>query len=87
MIRPELREITVTAFTRALELDGFAWTAGTSRLRVFRHGDGRRVVVSGCTTNDTFPDATLAEMLRATGWGGDDLRRLGLLPNRPATRV
>lgn len=79
MTRPELRGLTAREFIRAIEVDGFSWTGGKGSHRVYRHADGRRVVVAYHRPGSTFPPATLATMLAAARWTGEDLRRLGLL--------
>lgn len=84
MTRPELRGLTARELIRALEADGFVWRGGRGSHRVYRSVDGRRVVVAFHRPSATFPSGTLGVMLKATGWGGDDLRRLGLLPDLPA---
>ena len=84
MTRPELRGLQARELVLALEQDGFAWTGGRGSHRVYRHPDGRRVVVAYHRPGSTFPQGTLSAMLAATGWAPDDLRRLGLLGDRPA---
>ena len=79
MTRPELRGLQARVFVVALEADGFSWTGGKGSHRVYRHPDGRRVVVAFHRPGATFPAGTLGAMLAGTGWTGDDLRRLGLL--------
>ncbi|MCI0781146.1 MAG: type II toxin-antitoxin system HicA family toxin [Chloroflexi bacterium] len=46
--------------------------------RVYRHPDGRRVVVAYHRLSDTFPLGTLRGMVRDVGWNEEDLRRLRL---------
>lgn len=79
MTRPELRGLTAREFIRALETDGFAWTGGKGSHRVYRHTDGRRVIVAYHRPGGTFPPGTLGTMFSATRWTGEDLRRLGLI--------
>jgi predicted RNA binding protein YcfA (HicA-like mRNA interferase family) len=47
--------------------------------RIYRHADGRRVVVAYHSLSDTFPIGTLRAMIEDAGWQDEDLRRLGLL--------
>ncbi|MEB2311804.1 MAG: type II toxin-antitoxin system HicA family toxin [Polyangiaceae bacterium] len=79
MTRPELRGLTTRELVAALEADGFAWTGGKGSHRVYRHADGRRVVVAYHRPGATFPPGTLGATIAATRWTGADLRRLGLL--------
>ena len=46
---------------------------------MYRHPDGRRVVVAFHGFNDTFPIETLQAMISDAGWQDDDLLRLELL--------
>ena len=78
-MRPELRSLTAERFIRALEADGFVWTRSRGSHRVYRHPDGRRVVVAFHRPGTTFPLKTLSAMLRGTRWTDDDLRQLKLI--------
>ncbi len=78
-MNPALRGLTTQALIHALEADGFQWTRSAGSHRIYRHPDGRRVVVAYHRPGATFPPKTLASMLRGTRWTEDDLRRLGLL--------
>ncbi len=75
-----LRNITVRELVTALERDGFFLyrkTRGSSR--VYRHRDGRQVLVHYHRHNDTLPRGTLADILHRTRWAVEDARRLGLI--------
>lgn len=74
-----LRGITTREFVSALEADGFLWTNARGSHRVYRHHDGRRVVVAYHSPGMTFPIGTLHAMLAATQWTDDDMRRLKLV--------
>lgn len=78
-MNPELRTITTSELIRALEGDGFRWTRSKGSHRVYRHPDGRRVVVSYYRPGATFPPKTLAAMPAGTRWTDADLRRLRLI--------
>lgn len=78
-MNPELRAVTAQQLTRALEGDGFRWVRSAGSHRVYRHADGRRVVVAYHRPGATFPPKTLLAMLCGTGWTDDDLRRLKLI--------
>lgn len=73
------RGLTARQLIRALEKDGFVWRRTSGSHRIYRHPDGRRVVVAAHQLGDTFPLGTLKAMLADAGWTDDDLRRLGLL--------
>lgn len=75
----ELRGVTTQQIIRALESDGFVWARSKGSHRVYRHPDGRRVVVAFHRPGATFPPKTLGSMIAAAGWVDDDLRRLRLI--------
>ncbi len=72
------RGLPVRRFIRALEADGFALQRVRGSHRIYRHADGRRVVVAYHALSDTFPIGTLRAMIAEVGWRDDDLQRLGL---------
>lgn len=72
------RGLTARQFVRALESEGFALQRVRGSHRIFRHSDGRRVVVAYHALSDTFPIGTLRAMIADAGWDDDDLRRLGI---------
>lgn len=74
-----LRNLPVRTLIRALERDGFVYRRAKGSQRIYRHEDGRRVVVHYHHGGDTLPIGTLRQILEATRWSEDDLRRLGLL--------
>jgi len=78
-MNPALKSVTTKAIVSALGADGFVWTRSKGSHRVYRHADGRRVVVAFHRPGATFPPKTLAAMIAAAGWQEEDLRRLGLL--------
>jgi len=73
------RGVSARQFVRALEADGFALQRVRGSHRIFRHGDGRRVVAAYHALSDTFPIGTLRAMIADAGWEDDDLERLGLI--------
>jgi len=73
------RGVSARLFTRALEADGFILRRVRGSHRIYRHPDGRRVVVAYHMLGDTFPVGTLRAMIADAGWQDQDLRRLGLL--------
>lgn len=74
------RGITARQLIRALHADGF-FLQRTSRgsHRIYRHPDGRRVVVAYHHLSDTFPIGTLRAMIADAEWEDDDRRRLRLI--------
>ena len=72
------RGLKARHFIRALEADGFALQRVRGSHRIYRHADGRRVVVAYHGLNDTFPIGTLRAMIADAGWQDADLQRLGL---------
>ena len=73
------RGLSARRFIRALEADGFQLQRVRGSHRIYRHSDGRRVVVAYHGLNDTFPIGTLRAMIEDAGWQDDDLRRLRLM--------
>ena len=72
------RGVSARRLIRALEGDGFALQRVRGSHRIYRHADGRRVVVAYHALNDTFPIGTLRAMIKDAGWLDEDLLRLGL---------
>ncbi len=72
------RGLQARRFIRALEADGFELQRVQGSHRIYRHADGRRVVVAFHALSATFPIGTLRAMIADAGWQDDDLRRLGL---------
>lgn len=75
----ELRNTPVRKLIRALEQDGFMYRRAKGSQRVYRHQDGRRVVIHYHHGGDTLPMGTVRQIIEAAGWTEEDFRRLGLL--------
>jgi predicted RNA binding protein YcfA (HicA-like mRNA interferase family) len=75
----KLKNIPVRNLLRALEQDGFQYRKRKGSQRVYRHIDGRRVVIHYHHPKDTLPPGTLQNFLQGTCWTEDDLRRLRLI--------
>lgn len=75
----ELRNTPVRKLIRALEQDGFMYRRAKGSQRVYRHPDGRRVVIHYHHGGDSLPMGTLRQIIEATRWTEEDLRHLGLL--------
>ena len=74
------RGTTARQFIRALHADGFFLQRTTrGSHRIYRHPDGRRVVVAYHHLSDNFPMGTLRAMIADAGWDEDELRHLGLI--------
>ena len=73
------RGITARDLIRAPHADGFRLARTRGSHRIYRHLDGRRVVVAYHRLSDTFPIGTLKGMIADIGLTDDDLRRLGLV--------
>ena len=74
-----LRNVATRRIVRALEQDGFAHTERQGSQRIYRHPDGRRVVIHYHRAADTLPPYVLRNPLIGTGWSETDLRRLKLV--------
>lgn len=72
------RGITARQLIKALHEDGFVLRRTRGSHRIYRHPDGRRVVVAYHRLSDTFPIGTLKAMISDIGWTEGDLRRFGL---------
>ena len=79
MTGPVPRGLTARRFIRALRRDGFERQRTRGSHRIYRHSDGRRVVVAYHRLGDTFPIKTLVGMIADAGWDYEDMRRLGLV--------
>jgi predicted RNA binding protein YcfA (HicA-like mRNA interferase family) len=73
------RALTARKLIAALQKDGFSLARTRGSHHIYRHPDGRLVVVSYHKSSDTFPMGTLRHMIDDIGWTEDDLKRLGLL--------
>lgn len=74
-----LRNVPVRKLIRALERDGFVYRRAKGSQRVYRHPDGRRVVIHYHHGGDTLPVGTLKQIIEATRWTEEDLQRLRLI--------
>ncbi|MFO0794924.1 MAG: type II toxin-antitoxin system HicA family toxin [Candidatus Brocadiaceae bacterium] len=74
----KLKNTPVRELIKALEKDGFQYTRRKGSQRVYRHLDGRRVVIHYHHAKDTLPPGTLKSFLNGAQWNDDDLKRLGL---------
>ncbi len=75
----KLKNVPVRELLRALEQDGFQYRKRKGSQRVYRHPDGRRVIVHYHHPKDTLPPGTLQDFLQGTRWTEKDLKRLGLI--------
>jgi len=73
------RTVTARQFIKALHKDGFALRTTRGSHRIYRHPDGRRVILAFHHLGDTFPLGTFKAMIGDAGWREADLRRLGLV--------
>lgn len=72
------RGISARRLIQALHQDGFTLKRTKGSHRIYRHPDGRRVVVAYHKLSDTFPIRTLSAMIKDAGWDEDILDKLGL---------
>jgi predicted RNA binding protein YcfA (HicA-like mRNA interferase family) len=82
-----LRNVPTRRIAQALERDGFAFTERQGSQRIYRHQDGRRVVIHYHRATDTLPPYVIRNLLAATRWSEDDLRRLKLIRQERRSRV
>jgi predicted RNA binding protein YcfA (HicA-like mRNA interferase family) len=64
---------------RALEYEGFQFTERQGSQRVYRHADGRRIIIHYHRPNDTLTPYVIRHLLVGTRWTEADLRRLELI--------
>lgn len=74
------RGLTAKKLVRALLTDGFTLRRTRGSHRIYRHEDGRRVIVAYHRLGDSIPVGTLQAILADAGWSEHDLVRLGLKP-------
>jgi len=74
-----LRNTPVRQLIAALERDGFIYRRSKGSGRVYRHPDGRRVVIHYHHGGDTLPLGTLRNVLAGARSTEADAKRLGLL--------
>lgn len=74
-----LRNVPVRQIVRALERDGFEFTERQGSQRVYRHPDRRRVVIHSHRPSGTLTPYVIRNLLIATPWSAQDLRRLELI--------
>jgi len=66
------------AIIKALEKDGFEFKLTSGSHHVYKHQDGRRVVVAYHHPGEKIPPGTLASIIDDAGWPDQDLIRLRL---------
>ena len=76
---PKLKNTPVRELIRALERDGFQYKRRKGSQRVYRHPDGRRVVIHYHHAKNTLPPGTLKSFQDGTKWNEDDIRRLEII--------
>jgi predicted RNA binding protein YcfA (HicA-like mRNA interferase family) len=74
-----LRNVSVRRVVRALEHEGFQFTERQGSQRVYRHADGRRIIIHYHRPNDTLTPYVIRHLLVGTRWTEADLRRLELI--------
>jgi predicted RNA binding protein YcfA (HicA-like mRNA interferase family) len=74
-----LKNTPVRNLIRAVEQDGVEYRRRKGSQRVYRHADGRRVVLLHYHAKDTLTPGTLKSFLQGTNWAEEDLMRLGLI--------
>ena len=75
----ELKNTLVRKLLRALEKDGFHYKKRKGSQRVYRHPDGRRIVIHYHHPKDTLPPGTLKSFIDGIKWSVNDLKRLKLI--------
>jgi predicted RNA binding protein YcfA (HicA-like mRNA interferase family) len=75
----QLRNKSVDKLISALLKDGFLLDREVRTERVYRHPDGRKVIIHYHKGSKTYPPNLLKALLRDIGWTENDLRRLKLI--------
>ena len=73
-----ITNIKAKAIIKALEKDGFEFKRTSGSHHVYKHQDGRRVVVAYHHLGETIPLGTLASIIEDAEWSDEDLIRLRL---------
>lgn len=73
------KNITARELKSALEREGFVQKKKKGGHLMFKHLDGRRVILSYHSSGDTFPPKTLKSIIQDAGWTEEDLKRLKLI--------
>ncbi len=74
-----LRNVPLRRIIRALERDGFQFTERQGSQRIYRHTDGRRVVIHYHRPKLTLPPYVIRNLLLGTRWTEEDLKRLKIV--------
>jgi predicted RNA binding protein YcfA (HicA-like mRNA interferase family) len=74
-----LRNAPTRRPVQALGRDGFTFTERQGSQRIYRHPDGRRIVVHDHRANATLPPYVPRNLLLGTRWSEGDLHRLRLI--------
>jgi predicted RNA binding protein YcfA (HicA-like mRNA interferase family) len=76
----KLRGLIVRELVAALKRDGFVLRRSKAVTRLFRHPDGRRVIIHEHRPGQTLKIGTLKEIIEnEASWDEGDLKRLKLL--------
>ena len=62
-----------------MERAGFGLRKGKGSHHIYQHPDGRRVLVVYHKLSDTFGPKTIRQMLTATVWSDEELKKFGLI--------
>jgi predicted RNA binding protein YcfA (HicA-like mRNA interferase family) len=75
----QLKNKTTDELINALLKDGFRLVDKVRTERVYRHPDGRKVIVHYHKGSDTYGAKLLKGLIKAAGWSEQDMRRLKLI--------
>ncbi len=74
-----LKNIPAREWIHALERNGFIPRKSKGSHHVYQHPDGRRVLIVYHKQSDTFGPKTIKQILQATRWTEDEIKRLKLI--------
>lgn len=74
-----LQHFTAGDWIRAVDRAGFKSRKDKGSHHVYKHPDGRRVLLIYHNLGDTFGPKTIKKIIKSTAWTEADLKRLGLL--------
>jgi len=74
-----LRNVPLRRIIRSLRAEGFDFVERQGSQRIYRHGDGRRVVIHYHRPSAPLPPYVIRNLLIGTRWSEEDLRRLKLV--------
>ena len=74
-----LQNLTAGDWVRVIDRAGFKPRKDRGSHHIYKHPDGRRVLLTYHNLGDTLGPKSIKDILKSTHWTEADLKRLGLL--------